>query len=163
MEHWESVKDYPLYKVNSHGDVMSLHRGEKKLKIRDNGNGYKIVTLSKNGVRKNKYIHRLVAECFVPRVEGKNVVNHKDFNTSNNAADNLEWVTQRENVHYSSSHMYKRHRSTTNTGERYITKRKNTYRVIWREDGKQKERGFKSLESAVAFRDEVFIEINFAG
>ena len=163
MESWKPIKDYPLYKVNDQGEVISLYHGEKKLKPRDNGFGYKVVTLSKNGVRKNKYIHRLVAECFIPRVEGKNVVNHKDYDTSNNTVDNLEWCTQKENVIHSASHMSKRHRSTTNTGEQYITKRNNTFRVVWRVGGKQKEKGFRSLENAVAFRDEVFVEINFAG
>jgi hypothetical protein len=45
-------------------------------------------------------IHRLVALAFCPKSEGKDVVNHKDGNRDNNRADNLEWVTQAENVQH---------------------------------------------------------------
>jgi len=47
------------------------------------------------------FIHRLVAEAFVPPVDGKPHVNHKDQNKRNNRATNLEWVTLAENILYS--------------------------------------------------------------
>ena len=46
-------------------------------------------------------IHRLVAKYFVPGYFDGAVVNHKDGNNRNNHASNLEWVTQRENIHQS--------------------------------------------------------------
>lgn len=57
--------------------------------------------------RKNGYmnaplhlLHELVLEAFGGlRPEGK-VVNHKDGNKQNNAVDNLEWVTTRENANH---------------------------------------------------------------
>lgn len=78
-----------------------LPRKGKILSPGTNGAGYKQVYLRMNGKKVKLYVHRLVAEAFVPNPEGKDVVNHLDFNPQNNVADNLEWVTENENYMYS--------------------------------------------------------------
>lgn len=62
--------------------------------------GYIGVGLSKNNKRTFHLVHRLVAKAFIPNPCGYNVVNHKDENSHNNRADNLEWCTQKYNVNY---------------------------------------------------------------
>ena len=47
--------------------------------------------------KKLYFVHRLIAEAFIPKLDGKNVVNHIDGNKLNNSVENLEWVTPREN------------------------------------------------------------------
>lgn len=143
-EIWKDVIGYEgLYQVSNLGRVKSLKKWdvnkkifvseENILKPSDNGNGYLIVGLRKERKRKNHYVHRLVAFAFVENVNNDNYVNHIDYDLRNNNANNLEWCTQKENVHHSVNRM--RHRKSvthTNTGERYIYYRKsqNVYRVV---------------------------------
>jgi hypothetical protein len=61
---------------------------------------YILYYLKKDGKRHFGKAHRLVAFAFIPKIEGKNFVNHKDCNPQNNNVDNLEWVTHRENVQH---------------------------------------------------------------
>lgn len=63
----------------------------------DNGAGYKYQNLSKMKPAHN-YVHRLVAQHFIPNPEGKKYVNHIDHDRSNNCVENLEWVTAKENT-----------------------------------------------------------------
>lgn len=95
-EIWESIKDYPNYKISNYGKVFSLNKN-RLLKTRDNGNGYLYVDLYCKNKSKRFYIHRLVASFFIPNLENKKEVNHIDGNKYNNCSSNLEWCTSSEN------------------------------------------------------------------
>lgn len=58
------------------------------------------VSLFKNGKKKNKLVHRLVAEAFIENKKNYPQINHKDENTLNNMVENLEWCTQKYNNNY---------------------------------------------------------------
>jgi len=68
------------------------------LKIQIAINGYKVVGLSKKGITKLEYLHRLIAKSFIPNPDNKKTVNHKDGNKLNNNLCNLEWATYSENT-----------------------------------------------------------------
>lgn len=56
------------------------------------------VGLTKESKIKTKAIHRLVAETFIPNINGFPQVNHKDGNKENNNVNNLEWCTNEYNM-----------------------------------------------------------------
>lgn len=104
-EIWKPIEGYEgLYEVSNLGRVKSFAipamKQGKILKPNKKSNGYMRIILCKNGVHKFVYIHRLVAEAFVPNPENKPCVNHIDNERANNHADNLEWCTQKENVRH---------------------------------------------------------------
>ena len=82
------------YLVSESGDVFNLKTG-KKIKNQDNGKGYRKITLTINGKPVQKYVHRMVAECYL--LNKSIQVNHKDGNKSNNCVSNLEWCTNSQN------------------------------------------------------------------
>lgn len=86
-----------LYSVNKKGDVISL-LSKKILKKRLTACGYHTVALFKNKKRSEYKEHRLVAQAFIPNPENKLIINHINRVKNDNRVENLEWVTQRENV-----------------------------------------------------------------
>lgn len=106
MEIWKDIKDYEgLYQVSNYGRVRSIGNGYtwktvRILKQTKQKNGYMFVTLYKEGKQKHSYIHRLVAEVFVPNPYNLPQINHKDEDKSNNNFNNLEWCTSKYNNNY---------------------------------------------------------------
>lgn len=98
-ERWRLVSSFPNYVVSDHGNVMHIKR-RKPLKPAPMSTGYPSVRLSDHGRYKTMAVHRLVAEAFLDKPDGCNVVNHKDENKTNNRVDNLEWCTQAYNNAY---------------------------------------------------------------
>ena len=99
---WKDVEGFEgLYKVSNEGVLMSLPRSGTKggvMKRRKTNRGYEIYTICKNNKPYHKSVHRLFAEHFIANPENKPYINHIDGNPLNNTLDNLEWVTQSENV-----------------------------------------------------------------
>jgi len=104
MEIWKNVKSYKgRYLISSNGRLRSI-RGDKinLTKPTPDKDGYLSFGMRKIGVkRKWVRIHRLVAIHFIPNIENKPHVNHKDFDVLNNTVNNLEWVTSKENILHS--------------------------------------------------------------
>lgn len=103
-ELWQPLTGYEgLYSVSNMGNIRndSGWRRGSILKPMPDKAGYCRVNVYKGGKMTHKLVHRLVAEAFVPNPANKPEVNHKDGNKCNNAAENLEWVTPKENVGHS--------------------------------------------------------------
>lgn len=93
------IKNYENYFITEQGEVINSKTG-RTLKPSLGANGYYRVNLRKNGKTKTVYIHRLVAETFIPNPNNYNEVNHIDENKANNAIENLEWVSHKANINH---------------------------------------------------------------
>lgn len=104
-EIWKSFMG-DVYFISNYGRVKScrlMKSGKYKeciLKSVKHREGYCQVTIY-SGKPKIEYVHRLVAEKFVSNINNKPFVNHKNGIKTDNRADNLEWCTQKENIHHS--------------------------------------------------------------
>lgn len=121
-EAWKDILGYEgIYQVSNLGRVKSLSRiilgaipkrtKDIILKLKITASGYVVVNLNKNGKYSTKFVHRLVADAFLPN-RGFHQVNHKDENKQNNFVfinpdgsvneekSNLEWCTSAYNANY---------------------------------------------------------------
>ena len=117
-EIWKDIKGYEgLYQVSNLGNVRSLITykyskkqnkcieiiREKVLKPSIDKHNYKFVVLTRNRIRKTIKVHRLIAENFIENTNNKPLINHIDGNKLNNNINNLEWVTNSENIKHAYS------------------------------------------------------------
>jgi len=100
-EIWKPVINYEdKYLVSNLGNIKSIKRN-KVLSPKVNWDGYLRIQLWRNNKNKYASIHKLVAESFLEKPLGNNiVVNHKNGVKNDNRLENLEWVTQQENIQH---------------------------------------------------------------
>ena len=93
----KSIYEYDNYFVFDDGQIFNNSR-KKFLKPVKNASGYCYVTLSKNGIKKNHYIHLIVVDHFLEQKRMNLQVNHKNKVRDDNRLSNLELVTHSENM-----------------------------------------------------------------
>ena len=111
----EPIYDFDGYFISNTGKVYcNLGKGNRRngntvtmyeVKPRFTKNGYTRVYCRQTSTNKRKdlYIHRLVAQYFIPNPENKPHVNHKNCIRNDNRVENLEWCTAKENNNYAVS------------------------------------------------------------
>lgn len=109
-EIWKNVIGYEsLYEISNQGHVRSLGNFEmpnggkhppKAISPVVHKQGYFVVRLYKNHKQKSLFVHRLIAQAFIPNPLNLKFVNHIDGNKQNNSISNLEWITASGNVNH---------------------------------------------------------------
>lgn len=90
------IENSKNYFVDENGDI---YRGERKLRRNLDHSGYRSVSVRYlDGTLKRMYVHRIVALAFLPNPQQLKVVNHKNLDRSDNRVENLEWVSNRDNI-----------------------------------------------------------------
>lgn len=91
---------------------------------------YRYINFRWNGKQKNKSIHRLVAETFLPNPDNLPYVHHIDGNRLNNRLENLKWVSEQENRAESSMlSKYKKYDDKTINKEEWRNFRDSIYQI----------------------------------
>lgn len=109
-EEWRDVENWNNFMISNMGRVYSKKR--KRLDIYEHSNyriggmilkntltksGYLVVSIFQDKRRILLKVHRMVATAFIPKVEGMDIINHKDGIKVNNKVENLEWCNQLHN------------------------------------------------------------------
>lgn len=111
-EIWREIKNHPHYFVSNLGRVYvedrpvwckknnsySIRKGHFCKPNYNNQKHYARIGIQVNNKQKQFQLHRLVAEAFIPNPNNLPQVNHIDGDKKNNAANNLEWVTNSDNM-----------------------------------------------------------------
>lgn len=142
------VKDFPNYLIYEDGRVFSKNRKGKFLNHKDNGLGYLRVQLRNPNGMKNKYIHRLVAEHYIPNPENKREVDHISRDKSDCRVENLRWVAHLENCQNKGS------MKNNTSGVKNISIENSWYRYTKAINGKKHRKSFKTLKDAIAYKNE---------
>lgn len=111
IEVWKDIEGYEgIYQVSNFGNVKSLSRyinnkhntlsltKEKLMKLSNDKDGYKLVSLVKNGISKRNKVHTLVCENFLKKTNESDVIDHINNIKYDNRVCNLQYISFRENV-----------------------------------------------------------------
>ena len=104
---WKKIPNYENYEISNYGEIRSLNYygrneiRELKQSLAGKQRSYYSVGLYKNGKQKTFYVHTLMAKIFLNHISDdcEKVIDHIDGNTFSNRIDNLQIITQRENIH----------------------------------------------------------------
>lgn len=109
QEWWPVIGYEGYYEISKAGKVRGVKRlvviptglrtiYSRELAARINTDGYVEVRLSKEGKTKTNFLHKLLANTFIPNPNNKAEVNHINGIKTDNGIENLEWVSHSENM-----------------------------------------------------------------
>jgi hypothetical protein len=141
QDEWVNIIDFPDYKINKHGEIISTSRTmfngkvyflskEKFIYPRVDNRGYLYISLRNNGIEKKFRIHRLIAKHFLPSYDESKTINHIDGNKNNNLIENLECITLKENIQHAVNnklHAYGKKQYNSKLNDELVKEIRNKY------------------------------------
>lgn len=111
QEIWKDIPNYEDYQASNLGNIKSKRKlvkrknernyiKEEKILSKETVKGYYRVGLFIDNKTIHKFIHKLVAETFIPNLNNYKYINHKNEIKTDNRVDNLEWCTAKYNCNY---------------------------------------------------------------
>lgn len=143
------IQGYPNYLIYDDGRVFSKKRRIFLSPGIDNL-GYHRISVYKDCHRKNFQVHRLVAIHYIPNPENKKEIDHIDRNPSNNHVSNLRWATRSEN----NQNTIVQKNNRLGFKNIYFHEIGKCYRYNKRIRGELHYKDFKTLEEAIAYKEE---------
>jgi len=93
------IKEFPIYEINTDGDIRNISTGKNISKALDYQGYYKVCLVKDKGKHtKNVYVHRLLALTYITNEDNKPVVDHINRIRTDNNLSNLRWATLNENT-----------------------------------------------------------------
>lgn len=142
---WRVIDDFPDYEISNYGWVRSFGHILKNQLVRQ----YPHVMLSNQGKKGGRYVHRLVAQAFIPNPNNYETVDHIDFNPSNNFVNNLQWMTNIDNAG-------RHHRRCAKSQYLFVTPTGKKFRVRMRRINM--DRSFDTEIEAAEYANKLIIE-----
>lgn len=107
QESMVEIKGYEgQYAITKDGRIFSYPRkgrgghDGKWMKLQKGTDGYMHVVLTKNKIKTNYLVHRLLGFAFLTTQPQKDFINHKNGIKTDNRIENIEWCTKSENTHH---------------------------------------------------------------
>lgn len=101
---WKKSSINERFESDIEGNIRTFHRGWNRFikpKIKEDKDGYLIFSArNREGISTTYRVHRVVASAWIPNIENKPTVNHKNGDKKDNRVENLEWATISENTQH---------------------------------------------------------------
>tara|TARA_R110002012_G_C11287276_1_gene571524 strand:+ start:67 stop:546 length:480 start_codon:yes stop_codon:yes gene_type:complete len=152
---YKIIEGYEDYRVYENGDVFNV-KHNRFMKQYCAPNGYLMISVCKDGKKKNLFVHKLIG-LFIPNPENKPTVDHINRNKKDNRLINLRWATKREQEYNKGLNQ----NNTSGFKGVHYQKRRNTWMAELLVNGKKFQKQCKSKEYAIVYRRE--LEIKYLG